>query len=44
VANKGRTTIEERFVPERFAKRYRRLYQEVMSQSGSGTHECGGSS
>jgi glycosyltransferase involved in cell wall biosynthesis len=43
VANKGRTTIEERFGPDRFARRYRRLYQEVMSQSGSGTHGCGGS-
>jgi glycosyltransferase involved in cell wall biosynthesis len=43
VAKKGRTTVEERFGPERFAKRYRQLYEEVMSQSGSGTYRCGGS-
>jgi len=35
VANKGRKTVEEHFGPERFAKQYKQLYQEVMSRSGS---------
>jgi glycosyltransferase involved in cell wall biosynthesis len=43
VVNKGYTTVAERFGPELFAQRYRQLYQEVMSQSASGTHGCGGS-
>jgi glycosyltransferase involved in cell wall biosynthesis len=36
VADRGRKTVEERFGPERFAKRYLQLYQQVISQSGSG--------
>jgi hypothetical protein len=42
VADKGRTTVEERFGPERFAQQYRQLYREVISQSGSCTHGYGG--
>jgi glycosyltransferase involved in cell wall biosynthesis len=38
VAAGGRKTVEERFGPERFAQRYLRLYQEVMSRSGPGGH------
>jgi glycosyltransferase involved in cell wall biosynthesis len=33
VANKGRKTVEEHFGPERFAKQYIKLYQEVMSRT-----------
>ena len=36
IAEKGRATVEEDFGPERFAERYLQLYQEVMSQCGSG--------
>jgi glycosyltransferase involved in cell wall biosynthesis len=43
VADKGRGTVETRFGPERFAQRYRHLYQEVMSRYGSATHGCEGS-
>jgi glycosyltransferase involved in cell wall biosynthesis len=43
VANKGRTTVEERFGPVRFAERYRQLYEEVMSGSGPGTYRQGDS-
>jgi glycosyltransferase involved in cell wall biosynthesis len=36
IAEKGRATVEENFGPERFTEQYLQLYQEVMSQYGSG--------
>jgi glycosyltransferase involved in cell wall biosynthesis len=41
VASNGRKTVEERFGPERFARQYLLLYQEVLSQSETGHARIG---